>query len=352
MLSDLATVKTYLRITPAVTSADLMLAQRLAIGDRIIKSWCKQPLETAINQRFLSGEGEVDLAIPTFPIQAPVFTGTLTNGAATFTSMVAVTPYPVAANGTVQTGTQNLMVGMPAAIVASSGPNATLAALPILTNIKSVDSPTQVTLNNNATVSGTFNIVFGLDVYIDASSGYGDSAGAFQAPTQMFLGNNYILKRDGNDGSSHRALIQRTGGGPFGVGGWGGLGWGTAPIVGGGPLLALTVDALPRWPGGFGNIKVLWCAGYGTGATPPTALAPTGGSLPVNTTIPYELTDALNKIVGWDRLTTPVGIPQDLETWSKGAMHQLNGVTKATPEMMTVRATLARGYRDFSIGGI
>src|ERR1700719_131780 len=215
MLTYLQTLKIYLRVRPSTTENEQLLAQRIPVADNVFKSFVKRDLETQVYQQFLSGKDEVDLPVPQYPILAPVFSGVLTNGSPVVTGLKCLLPYPKAANGTVQTGTQNLMVGMPAAVCASTGVTATLAAIPVNTTILTVDSATQVTLTNNATLSGTYNIVFGIDVYCDQTSGYGDSPGAFGVTTRMMLGMSYWLKRDQNDRSSKSGLIQRTGGGPF-----------------------------------------------------------------------------------------------------------------------------------------
>ncbi len=347
VLCDLGTVKLAMRIKPTELSLDIYLAQRLAAADRMVKQFCKRDLETQNYLQFANGQAQVELAIRQRPINCPTFTATLTNGLPVVTGLSALLPYQTAANGAQLSGTQNLIVGMPCAIAASSAPNVQLGALPINTSVLTVDSPTQVTLNNAARQSGQFNLVFGLDVYLDLQGWSGDAPGAFGQLTQMMLGNNLLIRRDHPDtpALSKSGLIQRIAGGPIGAGWWG---FG-AVSYGGSPIPSLTATPLPRWTAGFGNVKIAYTAGLGIGAAPPSAGNPYGGTLPALTTIPFELTDALCKIVMWDRLTTPVGIPPDLATWANGAMMQINGRTNADPEMTTVRGVL-RSYREMATG--
>jgi hypothetical protein len=336
-----------MRIKSTETSLDLYLAQRLQAADRMAKQFCKRNLETQNYLAFESGQEQTELAIAERPIQCPVFSGTLTNGSPVVTGLVSLLPYPIATNGTTLSGTQNLIVGMPAAVCASTGKNTTLAALPINTSILTVDSPTQVTLNNSAAQSGSFNLVFGIDVYLDLQGWAGDAAGSFAAPTQLMLGLNYIIRRNKRNtpAFSTSGLIQRISGGPLTAGWWG---FGGIQSSLGSPVAALSATPVPRWTAGFENIKVAWTAGLGVGAAPPSAANPFGGTLPALTTLPFELADALCKMVTWDRLATPVGIPANQETWAKGTAAQINAITTDNPELTTARGIL-RSYREMSM---
>jgi len=346
VLSSLARFKAFLNVfDPADTTEDAYAVALVRDADRILKGFFKQDFETRTYTLAHSGKDEVDLALRWRPVQAPVFTCSLTNNSPTLTGLTLVSnlQYPYAANGTQLSGTQNLLAGMPAAIAASSSANAKLTPLPINTTVVSVDSATQVTLNNNATQSGTFNVVFGIDVYFNPLSGrYGDSYQAFTANNQLMLGLDYVLKRDRPDGSSKSGLIQRFGSGPIGAGVYGGWGFAGGGYAGGSTLASMTAQPLPRWLAGWGNVLVTWTAGLGVGAAYPT------GDLPQNTTLDPDLTEAVNKLAAWLRYAVPRGAPLDSPAAGDQARQQISQASPDDPLLGTVQSVVRR-YREFAV---
>jgi hypothetical protein len=345
VLSSLQNFKSFLNIFGATDmSEDAYDAECVQTADAIFKGFCKRSLETQVHTIAHDGKDEVDLAIKQRPVQAPVFSCTLTQGSAVVNNMSLLPQfrYPTATNGAQLSGTQNLMVGMPAAIVASSSANATLAPIPAMTTITSLNSATSVTLSNNATQSGTFNVVFGIDVYLNPFSGrYGDSYQAFTQQNQLMLGLDYVLKRTSSDGSSKSGLIQRFGSGPVGAGLFGGYGYAGGGYAGGSTLMSMTATPLPRWPAGWGNVLIIWAAGIGIGALP-------GEDLPTLTTIPPEITDAVNKIAAWVRFSTPRGSPLDATALTQAAALQISAENPKDPLLGTVGATIRR-FREFGV---
>ena len=346
MLSSLRSFKAFLNVfDPSDTTEDAYAVALVQAADRVLKGFFKQNFETQTYTLAHSGKDEVDLAIRQRPVQAPVFTCTLTNGSPTVTGLALVntTQYPYAANGTQLSGTQNLSAGMPAAIAASSSANAKLTPLPVFTTVVSVDSPTQVTLNNNATQGGTFNVVFGIDVYFNPLSGrYGDSYQAFTSLNQLMLGLDYVLKRDRPDGSSKSGLIQRVGSGPVGAGIYGGWGFAGGGYMGGSTVASMTAQPLPRWLAGWGNVLITWTAGLGIGAAYPT------GDLPALTTLDPDLTDAVNKLAAWMRYTVPRGAPLDSTATGDQARQQISQANPDDPLLGTVQSVVRR-YREFAV---
>src|SRR5882672_4801105 len=101
MLSDIQQFRSYLNTFASAdvdeNPYDAMLVQT---ADALFKSMVKRDLETTNYVLAYSGQDEVDLAIRQRPVQAPVFSGTLTNGLKTFTGMALLGQfqYPVATN--------------------------------------------------------------------------------------------------------------------------------------------------------------------------------------------------------------------------------------------------------------
>lgn len=97
------------------------------------------------------------------------------------------------------------------------------------------------------------------NLYIDADGYYGRKTGAFPATSELNEGESWVLEIDAYDGTatSKSGIIKR-------ISTFGGSFIGTSvpftPLVGS----KLAADELPVWPIGYGNIKVVYTAGYTT----------------------------------------------------------------------------------------
>lgn len=320
MLADLATCKLALNILPADSSQDGWLAQLLVAADGTIKRYCKQALETQVLAECYDGTGTPDLVLRQRPTRTYALTGTLTGGSPVVTGLA---------------GTANLLAGMPAiALAATAGYS---SALPAGTVIQSVDSASQVTLSANATASGSFTLLFGLAVYLDQSGYGGDRVGAFDPPTtQLVLGQGYTLRRDQPDGSSKSGLLRRLGAGYSGglLSGY----WPSDRARG-----TLTARGPVCWPEGYGNVKVVYVAGWGVG--PNTVVNPTSGSV---ANLPADLVNACCQLVAWMRRTLPRGASLNAETIGRYQYQLHFAVPGEAPEIGSVRQQLAR-YRDVAL---
>jgi hypothetical protein len=315
MLTDLPTLKTYLRITDA--GQDSQLEGIITGADLIVKRYCKQQLEMQVQTRFVSGHGQHELAMRQVPIQAPRFTATLTNGSNTVT-IASGLPNPGA-----------LLAGMPviALVTQTQGTAGNYStAIPVGALIGVVNATagtfTMVDLNGNpvnATASGTFTLLCGLTVYLDLNGMGGDGPGSFAPSTQLIIGVDYALRRDQPDGSSKSGILYRL----------------SQSIVGGNLAGfwpsdlrrgSLTMRLPPVWEPGIGNIKVVYTTGYPAGSTP-------------------DLTLACNMVCQWLRVTTPHGTPIQSESMGNYLWQLMNRQKSEAAEVGTIRDILSH-YRD------
>ena len=318
MLADLPAIKTYLRVQSTDTSQDALLTQLLGIADAQVKRFCKRKFELE-NWTWYPPPGKLgfpDLALPARPVRLFLATGNLTLGSPTVTGIAFTNAPPGTAVQTV------LVPGMPAA-----GQLAT-NLIPAGATILSVDSATQVTLNQNALGGATAaTLVFGLNTYMDTGGFAGQGVGTgslapFSAETQLFLGRDYYLDVDSNDGSSRSGVLRRIGGGVTG----GPLSWPWAWEERRG---SLTAPLPPCWPRYYGNVKVQFTAGYYANDFPP------------------DLVFAVLVLVAWLRAQTPVGVAVDTDRTNSMLAALLAGNSTPSPEVGTARATL-RSYREHS----
>jgi hypothetical protein len=329
MLADLATLKTFLRLTD--NTQDQLLPQLLVAADRVVKLWTKRDLETSfytgVDAEYQNGNGYMNLNLLQRPVQAspPGLTGTWSNGSPVITGLSLNAQTYLAAGMPVQT--------------TGAAPQSSVGAWPQGATVVSVDSATQVTCSANATLPGSAcPLVFGLRVFLDPAGFAGDGVGAFALGTggtglELFLGLNYALARDSRAGRSRGATLTRLGGGVVGstISGF----W-----PGERPSGFLSAKEGPFWPRGIRNVKVEYAAGLGVGAAP-------GQALPDNTTLPAELTTAVCMVAGFMRTLVPVGVPLDYEAAGRQALMQmLAGEKAASPTLGTV-LSLLRPYREF-----
>src|SRR5262245_4437094 len=330
MLCDLPTLKTYLRIASSDMSQDALLNGLLPVADGIVKRFCKRDLETAYytnqNAEYRDGNGYRDLWLYQRPVvvSPPGVTGNLTAGSPVITGLSL-------------NAQAYLSVGQPVQTTGTA-PQGALGAFPAGATISSVDSASAVTCSAAATKGGqAVPLVFGIRVYLNPAGFGGDGVGGFGSTAvtsmELFLGINYALKRDTDGGNSKAALITRLGGGFIGStisGAWP-TDW---------PSGFLSARLGPYWPRGIQNVKIEYAAGLGVGAIP-------GGSLPPGTTIPFELTLAVAKVVSFMRVIAPAGVPVDAEATGRQALMALSGKGELDPEIGTARNDL-NFYREFA----
>jgi hypothetical protein len=239
--------------------------------------------------------------------------------------------------------TANMLVGMPVCLHGQSAAQPALAqAIPAFTTLSAVGSTT-ATMTANATVSGSAWLVFGLEVHVDFA-GYGGQGvqpgqsqpGFNTTQSQWYMGMGYMLAMDEPQyGGSKSGLLTRLGGYPFNAfaGMWGDGGWGNRG--------GLTSQLPPTWPRVKGSVRVDYAGGYGIGALSPQQSPPTGGSLPSNTTIPNDLTDAVNRVANLMRTLTVRGAPVKAESLSDQAYKMIAFGSPDSPEIGGVRELLS-----------
>ena len=335
------------------SAQDAYLVNVLQVADSVVKRWCHRQLETGVwagaTAEYPYLLGDTDLPLDQRPVRplgatAPGIQGTLTQGSPTITGLPS-TGYQ---------STASMLAGMPVCLHGQSaiqGQNA--KAIPAFTTLTVTPSGTTATMSANAALSGTFYLVFGLDVYLDYGGMAGQGVQAGQAamgfggqPTQQFIGRDYILRVDEPlYAGSSSGLLTRWGASP----GWGGWGANYGIDAGWGNRGGLTASLSPVWPRIPGSVMVNYVAGYGIGAAPPSAGTPLGGSLPAfgANTIPSALTDAVNKVANAIRVMTVRGAPPQADALGEQAFRMLS-YEPAGSELGTVRGTLVR-FRDQAV---
>lgn len=294
MLSDLAHVKIAVGVPPTTTDTtlDAKLVQCLTAADATVKRYCKRLFETQVIQEFpLARGGGEALVLQETPVLCYRLNGTIISGQPTITGL---------------SSTSNLFAGMPVLQAIGTANNATTQPFPNGVTIASVDSASQVTFTGNATQTLTnVPFLFGLAVWLDMRGSYGDGVGSdpsgpFGPLTLLNAGLNYALQRDQPDGSSKSGKLTRLGSliGPLGMGGaWNSYGSAWGGFAGRGTLTSPLPPLWGKWPPG--SVKVVYAAGLGYGAAAPSAAQPLGGKLPETTTLPYDLTMAVNAVATW-----------------------------------------------------
>lgn len=290
-LTDLASVKALLRILGS--AQDAVLAQVITGVSAAVARWCRRAFFLAANAvnpitEYLSGAGQTRLLLSHVPVQAPVVTGTTTAGSAVVTGM-ASTAY-LFANQTVVS------------------PN-----IPLSSYVLSVDSLTQVTLNQLALTSGSASLIFGLAVWVDGAGFSGTGAGAFGSTTRQYEGQDWVLARDlpgAGGGGSGTGFVEKINGVWIGQ-------------------YRRDVGALSSYLGdGQGNIKVTYTAGL--------------------TSLPDDLKLAATQLAG---KVHEEGIRRGLPPTSDAARDYAGQRLESTddPEVATIRSVLT-AYRRLIVG--
>lgn len=287
MLSDLNNLKTAIGIGLDDLTQDGKLGQLLVAADAAVKNYCHRDFETAVYTEYPFKGGGPDLPLLQRPLRPVLLTGTLAAGSNQVTNLIGGGPYSPA----------QLTIGQSVAVTGAAAANLR-TGLPPFTALTAYDSTTlTATLSNNATVSGTVPLIFGLDVYIDFGGNYGFGLNAFQNgpnnSSRLYAGLDYAPEIDAPDGSCQSGLLFLIGQSGYGGGLWSlaPFGWG---MGGYGPYGGPLTQALPpEWPTFPGSIRVDYTAGLGVGAVAPS------GTLPSSTTIPTDLTAAVTAVATW-----------------------------------------------------
>lgn len=336
MLSDIVQLKTFLSIPLDDTSQDGTLGQLLGAADAAVKRYCKRLLETQVIVEYpLLRNGGEALTLEQTPVLSYRLTGNIQNGQPTITGL---------------SSTSNLIAGMPVLqAIGSNGP--ATQPFPNGVTILSIDSATQVTLTGNATATQTgVPFIFGLALWYDPQGSYGDGIGSdptgpFGETSLLRAGLDYALQRDQPDGSSKSGKLTRLAS-AFGflgmAGDWGSFGsaWGGLQSRG-----TLSGPLKPLWPS-FppGSVKAVYAAGLGQGSG-------AGTLLPSNTTIPADLTSAVNAVAAWMFNNADTGLVQIQSENFQGygsSLAQALDALKSEGELGTTRQTLSH-FRKVTI---
>jgi hypothetical protein len=322
-LTSIAAVRLVPGLTSSAYYSDDWLNDLIAAADAAVKNFCKRDLELTFyglgagsDSGVYSGDGNPALALR----QYPVWLGQTTVAAGSDGSVLPVTTLNVAST-----------VGFPPAF--PSAP----AALTVQTGLNTrtwltYTGKTPTSFLGCSEGSGTLSVADGRNrvtspvVFLDAGGSYGQAANAFPDASLLALGSGFAVELDGSGcaggNKSGRGLLRFMGSGGVGVGwpAWypGGM---QSPWQG-----KLAGRRLPGWPRGFGNVRVLYAAGY----------------MPV----PADLQQAATSLAAYMVRTVPNGAvlsSESLGAYSYSVLTQSNDV----PEIGSVVRTLAR-YRETS----
>lgn len=299
---SLPELKQMLAIRDGDLTQDAALTQALRAAQGAVESYTKRKFERATYTTYPRCEGLPDVALDHTPVRCYSLSGSVTSGAATVTGL---------------SSTANLTVGMPAVH----------EDLPAGTTIATIASGTSVTLSANATAAITAGtIVFGLEAWLDTGARFGDAAGAFASSSRLYLGLDYELRRDADDGtSSNSGVLRRLGGGPALLPLWDGPSWaGYQPGRG-----SLTARRAPCWPYTHGGLKVVYTAGYSV------------------TDTPADLRQAVHQLAVWVWIHTASGglvVGNESKSNQAGSYSYALTALKSEPEVAEARGIL-RNYR-------
>ncbi len=325
MLSDILQLKAFIGIPLNDLTQDAKLGQLLQAADAAVKNYCHRDFETALYTEYPFKGGTPDLPLLQRPLRPVLLAGTLTSGSPVVANLTGSGPY----------STAQLFLGQTVAVTGAAAANLR-TALPPFTTLTALTAPS-ATLSQNATQSGTVPLIFGLDVYIDFAGNYGFGLNAFQNgpgnSSRLYAGLDYAPEVDATDGSSKAGLLILLGQSGYGGGLWSlaPLGWGFGGMGGYGPYGGpLTQCMPPVWPTFPGSVRVDYTAGYGVGAA-----APPNGRLPASTTIPADLTGAVNAVASWMWNAADAGLVQTNSESYQGYTRGLadaarDGLQKAT----------------------
>jgi len=298
-LTTLSRIKALAGIPASDTTQDAVVQAVLASAEGAVKSWCKRNLEQKVYTEYMDGTGTPNLIVRERPVRLYTLAGTLTSGSAVVTGL---------------SSTANLLAGMPAVH----------ASIPVGATISTIDSATQVTLSANATASGSATIHFGLALWSDSAGFYGDATDSFSDSRQhLNLGIDFALRRDDEDGTACKSgVIVRLAGGSTAGQGIADWYWGGGTRKG-----TLTARMPPVWPKGYGNLKIVYAAGYAT--------------------IPDDLALAVDQLAVWSWRTAPQGGMAVTSEGYEGYSYSLSQLT-SDPALGTTRQILTR-YRELAV---
>lgn len=305
-LATVDVAKKFLNIPLTDTSQDNWLTVLVPAACTAVLNYCKRQLETAAYTEYANGRGIQELPLRQRPARIQTLTGTL-------------------ASNTTVTGLSSTSLLLAGMTVTGTG----IPTTPRPTYIVSVDSSTQITLSVAATASGAKSLTFGPGVWLDPAGFYNRGANAFALSTLLSEGIDWVGQY-APDGTIKSGNLIRLGGGITGttldaIWPWE---WRKG---------TLTVRLPPVWPAGIGNVKVVYCAGYGTDP------AAEGG------TLPEDITAATCGVVAFLRRTLPQGGRLQSEHLGEYS-YNLAGplMIGQIPELGEVRQLLSR-YREVAL---
>lgn len=299
-LFSLDLAKTLYPLAPDNTAKDAVLTFTGLIAEATVKQFVKRDLEPTAYDEVYDGNGKPDLPLRQHPVLAPRLAAALTSGG-----------YDVTV-----ASTADLFVGMPVAVFQSTPGT----AVPVATTVAEVTDATTFKLSATATATGSYTLSFGPQVCLDPTAFGGSGVNAFAATASWLAdGRDFMLVRDdGRDSES--GILRRLGGGIQGAA----YDWWSDRQRG-----TLTAKLPPAWNVNWGNIRVLYAAGY---RCPPADLA-----------------GAVAMLAIWVQRTAPYGGYQTLQSERLGDYsYQLGMALHAEPALGSVRQILTR-YREVAI---
>lgn len=311
-LTTLANIRLIPGFESTTPYSDAYLNAIIAGVDNAIKQYLHRDIELAQYTEFLSGNGTPDLPLRQFPVLTGVTTVTAgSNGVALPTATINVadtTNFPTTGTLSVQSGLSTVTA------VAYTGKTGTTFT---------------------GCTGGTGTLATGYQVaipvvYVDPQAAWGQSPTAFESGTQLTNGTMFAVVVDNSQGTlSHRGTLKR-----LGLGGAGFVGWGGYSVGYNSPLGKLAASRLPAWPVGYGNVKIIYSAGFAT--------------------VPSDIVTAANMLITAIARNQPLGgsTPgsEGYESYSYSLMSATGGSTNnGYPELGTIRQLLAV-YRDSSWG--
>lgn len=299
-----------IRLIPGFSSAeysDAYLNPIISGVDAAIKGFCQQAIELAEYTEYYNGSGTPDLVLK----QMNVLSGTTTVAAGSNGDSLPVATINVASTTNFpSTGTLSIQSGV-AAITAVTYTGKTA---------------TTFTGCSGGTGSLATGYAVGVPVvYVDPQGAWGQAPSAFGAGTQLTNGTMFAVQLGRGGVTSPQGILKR-----LGLGGAGFVGWGGYPQSYGVGYGKLAASRLPVWPLGYGNIKVIYPAGFST--------------------VPADLVIAANQLVTFIARNQPLGGLTPSSEGYESYSYSLMGVTSGSsssgyPELGSIRAVLIR-YRD------
>ncbi len=315
MLTTIANVRLIPGLNIPALASDEWLYNVVKAADTSIKKYCKQELEIKAYTQYYDGTGQVDLIVR----QRPLWSGTTSIAAGSNNVSLPASTINVASTEGFHPGIQD-------------DPNISIPAIGVQTSPTTFTTVTYTgtTATSFTGCSGgtgtmvTGNQVYSPIVYFDPNGYYGTNVNSFNQQTQLTQGNNYSPFID-TERMSNRGLIRRVGGN---VGAWWGGGYGSySGTQQNSSISKLAASRLAGWPIGFGNLKVVYTAGW------------------TQDNIPADLSYACQALVAVMIRSQPMGAL--LQSEGLGAYNYSLLSYGDDPQMGDIRRILAR-YRETS----